>query len=400
MARSSPGHPACLEGRVAAGTISAVKRLSLALGVLAAVTIPSAALGVGPPPVPGGSAWLLADGATGEVLAEHNADAARPMASLTKMLTALVAIDSGALDRVITVPPSAAAVGESSVGLRPGERVVMRNLLRALLVQSGNDAAVAIATGVAGSESAFVDLMNEKAKEMGLTATHFANPHGLDAAGHQSSPRDLLTVAKAVMKQPVLRDIVGRRTITIPGPDGPRTLTSENDLLSIMPSADGVKTGHTDGAGYVEVAHATSPSLGVGLFAVVMGEGSRAQRARDAKALLEWGFSNYARPTVVAKGTTVVRVPVQGAPDSDVALHPASAVMATVRLGKPIRLRITAPSAISAPLARGQGVGTVAVLQGDTVVARSALVAPVAVASPGFTDHLIDAFEGIRSVFT
>jgi D-alanyl-D-alanine carboxypeptidase (penicillin-binding protein 5/6) len=301
---------------------------------------------------------------------------------------------------VVTVPPSAAAVGESSAGLKPGERIVMRNLLRALLVQSGNDAAVAIATGVAGSESAFVDLMNQKAKEMGLTATNFANPHGLDAAGHQSSPRDLLTVAKAVMKQPVLRDIVRRRTITIPGPDGLRTLTSENDLLSIMPSADGVKTGYTEGAGYVEVAHATSPSLGVGLFAVLMGEDSRAQRARDAKALLEWGFSNYARPTVVAKGTTVVRVPVQGAPGSDVALHPASAVIATVRLGKPIRLRITAPSAINAPLARGQGVGTVAVLQGDTVVARSALVAPVAVASPGFTDHLIAAFEGIRSVFT
>jgi D-alanyl-D-alanine carboxypeptidase len=334
------------------------------------------------------------------VLAEHNADTARPMASLTKMLAALVALDSGALDRVVTVPPSAAAVGESSAGLKPGERIVMRNLLRALLVQSGNDAAVAIATGVAGSESAFVDLMNQKAKEMGLTATNFANPHGLDAAGHQSSPRDLLTVAKAVMKQPVLRDIVRRRTITIPGPDGLRTLTSENDLLSIMPSADGVKTGYTEGAGYVEVAHATSPSLGVGLFAVLMGEDSRAQRARDAKALLEWGFSNYARPTVVAKGTTVVRVPVQGAPGSDVALHPASAVIATVRLGKPIRLRITAPSAINAPLARGQGVGTVAVLQGDTVVARSALVAPVAVASPGFTDHLIAAFEGIRSVFT
>jgi len=385
---------------VSAGTISAVKRLSLALGVLTAVAIPSVALGIGPPPAPRGSAWLLADGATGEVLAESNADTARPMASLTKMMTALVALDSGALDRMVTVPPSAAAVGESSAGLKPGERVAMQNLLRALLVQSGNDAAVAIATGVAGSESAFVDLMNQKAKEMGLTATHFANPHGLDAAGHQSSPRDLLTMAEAVMKQPVLRDIVGRRTITIPGSDGPRTLKSENDLLAIMPSADGVKTGHTDGAGYVEVAHATSPSLGVGLFAVVMGEGSRGQRASDEKALLEWGFSNYARPTVVRRGTTVVRVPIQGAPGTDVALRPASAVAATVRVGKPIRLRITAPSAISAPLARGQGVGSVAVLQGDTVVARSALVAPVAVTSPGFTDHLMAAFEGIGSLFT
>ena len=367
---------------------------------MAILAVPAALLGAGAPPEPHAAAWLLADGATGEILAQSGIDTPRPMASTTKMMTALVAMDSGDLDRMVTVPPAAVAVGESSAGLKAGEQIPLRELLRGLLVGSGNDAAVAIAYGVAGSESAFVDLMNQKAKEMGLGNTHFVNPHGLDAAGHYSSPRDLLALGQAVMKQPFLRSIVGRRTITIAGPNGPRRLTSENDLLSIMPAADGVKTGHTNHAGYVEVAHATDPATGVGLFAVVMGDTSRAQRAADEKALLNWGFSNYAKPTVLAKGTTVVRVPVQGAPGSEVSLVAAVPVRATVRVGKPIRMRVTAPSQVVAPLAAGARAGSVEVLQDNAVVARRPLVAGGAVASPGLMDGVRSAFEGIGSVFT
>ncbi len=375
-------------------------RIPLALGVLAAMAIPTVALGVGGPPVPKADAWLVADGATGEILASRNLDTPRPMASTTKMMTALVAVDSGNLDRMITVPPAAAAVGQSSAGLKPGERLSLRELLGVLLVQSGNDAAVAVAYGVAGSESAFVDRMNQKAKEMGLSGTHFVNPHGLDAPGHQSSARDLLVMGRAVMKQPVLRSIVGRRTFTLRGPNGPRTLRSENDLLGIMPAADGVKTGNTDGAGYIQVAHATDPTTGVGVFAVVMGEPTRQQRALDGRALLTWGFSNYAKPTVVPRGVAVVQVPVQGAPGTMVGLGPASAVVATVRVGQPIRLRVTAPSQLTAPLPAGARVGTVAVMQGTAVVARAALVTPVPIGAPGFMDGVRSAFEGIGSIFS
>lgn len=367
---------------------------------MALLAIPAALLGAGAPPEPHATAWLLADGATGEILAQHDIDTPRPMASTTKMMTALVAMDSGALDRLVTVSPAAVSVGESSAGLKVGERIALRHLLRALLVGSGNDAAVAIAYGVAGSESAFVDLMNQKAKELGLTNTHFVNPHGLDAAGHYASPRDLLTMGEAVMKQPFLRAIVGNRSVTVPGPRGPRRLTSENDLLSVLRAADGVKTGHTNRAGYVEVAHATDPATGVGLFAVVMGDSSRAQRAADAKALLTWGFSNYAKPTVLPKGTAVVRVPVQGAPGTEASLVAGLPVSATVRVGKPIRVRITAPSQLVAPLAAGARAGTVEVLQDNAVVARRPLVVSAAVASPGFTDAVRSAFEGIGSVFT
>jgi serine-type D-Ala-D-Ala carboxypeptidase (penicillin-binding protein 5/6) len=360
------------------------------------------AVGVGPAPTPAGSAWLLADGATGEVLAERAADVARPMASLTKMMTALVALESGDPDRVVTVVPAAASVGESSAGLRPGERISIRDLVKGLMVGSGNDAATALAYAVAGSEAEFVTRMNEKAASMGLTRTQFANPHGLDEPGHRSSPKDLLVLGRAVMANPFLRQLVGSRTVTVPGPGGAgtRRLQSENDLLSIMPDADGVKTGHTDDAGYTLVAHATSGSLGRDLYAVLMGEPDRATRASDAKALLEWGFSHYARPVVVRKGQPVVSLEVQGVPGQAVALAPPAAVAATIRVGRPVQLRVVAPSMAVAPLAKGARVGQVEVRQGDDVVARSALVATRPVAAPAFGDSLKSALGGIGSVFS
>lgn len=384
---------------VTIGCVRTVLGGALVAALLAGAPV---AIGAGPAPTPEGSAWLLADGATGEVLAERGSGVARPMASLTKMMTALVALESGDPDRIVTVAPAAASVGESSAGLRPGERISVRNLVRGLMVGSGNDAATAIAYAVAGSEAEFVTRMNEKAKAMGLTRTRFANPHGLDEPGHQSSPRDLLVLGRAVMANPFLRELVGNRTVTLPGPGGAgtRRLQSENDLLAIMPDADGIKTGHTDDAGYTLVAHATSGSLGREMYAVLMGEPDRATRARDAKALLEWGFSHYARPVVMAKGRPVVSVDVQGVPGEAVPLAPPANVAATIRMGRPVQLRVIAPSMATAPLAKGARVGQVEVRQGDDVVARSALVATRAVAAPGFGDSLKSALGGIGSVFS
>lgn len=374
----------------------------LRAALLAVLIAPAYAAAAGPAPTPDAAAWLLVDGQTGEVLAQRAPDQPRPMASLTKMMTALVALESGDPDRLVGVAPAAVAVGESSAGLRPGERISVRNLVRALMIGSGNDAGVALAYAIAGSEAEFVARMNEKARSMGLSTTRFSNPHGLDEPGHQASPADMLALGREVMKDPFLRRLVASRTVTIPGPGGmgTRRLQSENDLLSIMPEADGIKTGHTDGAGYSLVAHATSGRLGRDLYAVVMGEPDRATRARDAKALLEWGFSNYARPVVVRRGARVVDIEVQGKPGATVALAPASPVAATIRVGRPVSMRVTAPSMATAPVERGQRLGTLEVLQGDDVVARSALVARSAVEGAGFGDSLRTALSGIGSVFS
>ena len=370
--------------------------------LLAALIAPAAAAALGPPPTPSGTSWLLVDGQTGEVLAERDADTARPMASTTKMMTALVALESGDLDRVVTVVPAAGGVGESSAGLKPGQRITMRDLIRGLMIGSGNDAALAIAYAVSGSEAEFVTRMNDKAKEMGLTATRFENPHGLDEPGHRSSPRDLLVLGRAVMKDPFLRELVGQRRVSIPNPEGSGRvqLESENDLLSIMPEADGVKTGHTNGAGYVLVSHATSDRLGRDFYAVVMGEPDRATRAADSKALLEWAFSNYARPVVIPRGRTVVDLAVQGVPGATVGLASPSPVAATVRVGTPVSMRVVAPSMATAPVRRGARIGRVEVVQDGAVVARSALVAKGSVDAPGFGDALKSAFSGIGSVFS
>ena len=138
----------------------------------------------------------------------------------------------------------------------------------------------------------------------------------------------------------------------------------------------------------------------MGLFVVVMGEGNRAQRASDEKALFQWGFSNYARPTVLAKGQPVVQVPVQGAPGVQVALAPATPLTGTVRVGKPIRVRVSAPSQAVAPLGAGTRLGTVEVLQDNAVVGRRPLVTTTEVVSPGLWDGVKSAFQGIGSVFS
>jgi D-alanyl-D-alanine carboxypeptidase len=370
--------------------------------LLIALLAPASALGAAAAPTPQGASWLLVDGQTGEVLAQRAADQPRPMASLTKMMTALVALESGDPDRVVAVAPAATAVGESSAGLRPGERLSVRDLVRALMIGSGNDAATALAYAVAESEAEFVVRMNDKARSLGMSRTRFANPHGLDEPGQQSSPTDLLVLGRTVLDDPFLRRLVAGRTVTIPGPggQGTRRLASENDLLSIMPDADGIKTGQTDDAGYTLVAHATSARLGREMYAVLMGEPDRATRARDAKALLEWGFSQFARPVIVPRGRRVAEVPVQGVPGATVALAPASPVAATIRMGRPVTMRVSAPSMAQAPITPGQRVGTLEVRQGDDVVARSALVARSAVGAPGFTDSLRTALSGIGSVFS
>lgn len=366
------------------------------------VALPAAAFGAGQPPTPAGTAWILVDGDTGEVLAEHDADTPRPNASTTKMMTALIALESGDPDRLITVVPAAVAVGESSAGLVVGERISVRNLLKALLVGSGNDAAIALAYGVAGSEAKFVTRMNDRARALRITGISFANSHGLDEAGHTASPRALARLGALLMGKPILKEIVARRSITVPGPggEGTRLLTSENDLLGVMPEADGVKTGHTNGGGYIEVAHATSGRLDKRLYAVLMGEPDPATRRTDSVALLTWGFAQFARPVILPTGRAVVAIPVQGRPGTQVVLTVASPVVATIRVDRPARLRVIAPSLAVAPLAAGAAVGRVEVVQDGDVVGRADLITRVAVPAPGFIDAIRWAFHGLGSVFT
>ena len=228
-------------------------------------------------------AAILAGGDTDQPLAEKNAHERLAMASTTKIMTALLVLERANLHDAVTVSPTA-LVGGSSMGLQAGEVVTVEDLLWGLLLQSGNDAAVALAEHVAGSEADFVTLMNERAVQLGLVDTHFANPHGLDAPEHASSAYDLWLLAEATMKFPMFQEIVASRSHVAAG----RTLLNINELLDRYPGADGVKTGTTQAAGQSLVASVTRG--GHRSLAVVLGS---QDRYADAEAIFDHYFSNY-----------------------------------------------------------------------------------------------------------
>jgi len=245
-----------------------------------------------PPPLRAASAALL-DVTTGRWLLLDNADVPRAQASTAKIMTALVAVTRGTLDEGITAGADAVAVGRqsgSNMGLVAGETLPLRDLLYGLLLPSGNDAALSIAAGVGGSTTAFVDLMNGQAAALGLAHTHFANPDGLDAPGQYASARDLVLLARAAMRDPLLRQVVATPAYTIPatGPRPAHALTNLNWFLDWYPGADGVKPGMTGDAGLCQVVSARRH--GHWLIGAVM---DTPDLHTDVRDLMNYGFGDF-----------------------------------------------------------------------------------------------------------
>jgi D-alanyl-D-alanine carboxypeptidase len=233
-------------------------RLLSPVALFAALTVlasPVRAPAASTPPVVTAGAWIAVDVGSGVSVLEHNADEERAMASVTKLMTVLVVRDHAELDERVRVSEAAADVGESEIGLVAGEVWSVRDLLAAVLVRSGNDAAYVLAEYVGGSIAGFAAMMNDKAAELGLRHSHFANPHGLDNEGHYTSARDLATIGEAVLEDPVLSQFARTGIIRFkPGPDGSsRTVTNTNHLLNSYPGVVGLKTGYTSEAGRVLV---------------------------------------------------------------------------------------------------------------------------------------------------
>ena len=236
------------------------------------------------PPI-AAAAYVVVDGDTGEALASLNADQPRPVASLGKLMTARLVLDAGPLEDTATVPPLQIAGDESQAGLEPGDHVSRGELLQAMLVASANDAARTLAVDVAGNEHSFVRMMNAEAAAAGLDATRYANPVGLDDPAQHSSAADVARLARDLMQDPAFRRIVAAESIRINGSELPAT----NDLLGVYRGADGIKTGHTDEAGWCIAASATRD--GRSIVAVVLGAPTEQARDAAARALLDYGFS-------------------------------------------------------------------------------------------------------------
>ena len=337
-----------------------------------------------PAPVVDASAYLVANGATGEVLLADHPDERVQIASITKLMTAIVTLEHARPNELVRIARPASTVGESSVNLQPGEQITVRDLLAAALIQSANDSAFALAAHVGGKGGvpAFVRMMNRRAKELGLTETHFVRPDGLDVPGHVSSASDVLKLARVAMRRPLVRELVRKRTATIAGG---RNLFNWNDLLGDYPGLIGVKTGHTDDAGWCEVAAARKN--GVTIYAVILGSPERDERNDDLAELLDWGFDRYVRATLVEEGKEHASAEIPFREDESLSLVAEDGAAAVVLKGSPLVERVVAPAMVSLPVRKGDELGEIVVSANGEVVARRPLVAAEDVDEPGFTEQ-------------
>jgi D-alanyl-D-alanine carboxypeptidase (penicillin-binding protein 5/6) len=346
--------------------------------LVAAATLALAAPVLAAPPQVTGRAYVVENGTTGELLAAQDARERVPIASITKLMTVLLTVERTKPSDLVTVSSRAAAVGESSANLRAGERLTVRELLEAALIQSANDAADALADYVGkGSQERFVALMNQRARQLGLRDTHYVRPDGLDATGHVSSAHDVTLLARILMHRPLVRQIVRQQAATI---SGGRTLHTWNDLLSSYPGIFGVKTGHTSAAGWNEVAAARRGAVTV--YATLLGSPDRGERNDDLAKLLDWGFSRYRSARVVAKGHVYARA-VLGYGREPVALVAAASLRPSLRVDFPLVRRVVAMNTADLPVSQGQSLGQVRVYQRGKLVGVVPLVASRSVSRPG-----------------
>jgi D-alanyl-D-alanine carboxypeptidase (penicillin-binding protein 5/6) len=373
---------------VTRGAAAAALLLALLAGLLPA----GAAAQADSPQLRGAKAAIVIEASTGQVAYQRNARERRSIASTTKLMTALVTLERADLDEIVRASNYRPAPIESQIGLRPGERMAVRDLIRGLLLASGNDAAMALAVGVAGNRTEFVRAMNEEARELGLGDTRFANPIGLDQEGNFSTASDLAQLAVALRRNPFARETMDRARITLQTGSRPRSIVNRNTLVRSVAAVNGVKTGHTQGAGYVLVGSASRN--GITVVSVVMGEPSEALRNTDTLTLLRHGLASFRRATGLRRDAVLARVKLAHR-EERVEVLASQSVERVIRRGQRFSVEVEGvPSEISGPLAQGTRVGTAVVRLGDQVTARVPLVTASAVAEATIGDRIRDATSG------
>lgn len=318
---------------------------------------------------PGGplraAAAVLVEANTGTILYAHNEHERRPMASTTKIMTALVALENAALADRVTVSAQAVRVTGSDAGLRPGQELTMLELLYALMLPSGNDAANVIAEHVAGSQEAFADLMTRRAHELGATRTRFANAHGLDDPNHYSTAHDLALLSVTAMRFPTFRQVV--RTPSFQAQSIGLSWQNTNRLLWGFEGIEGIKTGTTSLAGYCLVAAASRD--GMQLISVVLGS---TDRWSDSTRLLEYGFDEFQLITVASHGQVIAEVQPPGAFGKLTAVVDGDFRVVVRRADvNDVRVQVSLDP-LRAPIRAGQVVGALHITLSDGRVLRTA----------------------------
>ncbi len=361
------------------------------------------------PPEIAARAYLLMDVTTGQVLAAKDPDAPVEPASLTKLMTAYLVFDALKagkirLDQTLPVSERAWKMPGSRMFIDPKMQVPVEDLIKGMIVQSGNDATVALAEGVGGSVERFVELMNQQSKALGMTRTGYRNPEGLTAAGHTTTARDLATLATRLMRDfPDFVPYYAIQRYRYPGTPAAND-SNRNLLLFRDPSVDGLKTGHTDAAGYCLIATARRPVAGLGegangqrrLVSVLLGAANENARAAESQKLLNWGFSAFDVVRLMAPGQPVVSPPVWKGTAATVKLGQPQGVVVAVPAGEGKRLStsVERPDPLVAPLQQGQAVGTLRVQQANgTELARIPLVVLETVPQAGVLGRAWDALR-------
>lgn len=380
-----------------------LKIRSLVFLFVAVVTVQIQAAVLPPPPQLAATAYVLMDASTGDIIAESGADGQFAPASLTKMMTSYIVeheVSEGNISFNDLVPISVKAwkTEGSRMFVREGTQVRLEDLLRGVIIQSGNDASVALAEYVAGSEEAFADLMNQHAERLGLKNTQFKNATGLPADGHYSSPRDLALIGRALIQDfPEQYAIYKEKYFTYNDIKQP----NRNRLLWRDPTVDGIKTGHTEEAGYCLVSSAVRDDMR--LISVVLGTTSDQARAQESQKLLAYGFRFFRNYPLYKAGQELNKPKVWKGMTDSVALGLGGDLSLTIPRGSEDMLSATLdlPEVIEAPLAAGEVVGHLLVTLEGEEVAREPLLALQAVEEAGFVKaiwhSIVLFFQGLFS---
>ena len=376
---------------------AATKKAAAAANALPPLAAQSA-LADNPPALPA-KAWLLMDFDSGEVLASANADEALPPASLTKMMTSYIveqALRSGKLKQtdLVSVSQNAWCRGsgtESCMYLPLNSQATVIDILRGIVIQSGNDASKAIAEHMAGSEAGFAKLMNAEAQRLGMTHTNFMNPTGLPDPAHKSSARDLAILARAIIRDSAeYYPIYAEREFKYNGiKQGNR-----NALLYTDPTVDGLKTGHTEEAGYCLVT--SSKRNDMRLISVILNTHSAQARADHTRALLGWGFSSFEKATPIQPNISVTTAKVSFGKADTVAAGLGAPWMLTVPRGQQVQTSIEVKPGLEAPLAKGAVVGKVVATSNGKTVGEAPLVALAEVERSGL---LLRGWQHVMKLF-
>lgn len=330
---------------------------------------------------------------TGRMLYEKNGDDRMLIASITKILTTIIAIESGKdLEGIVTVSNRASGKEGSSIYLKVGEKQKLIDLLYAVMLRSGNDAATAVAEHVGGSEAKFVEMMNAKVEELGLKGSHFANPHGLDAPGHYSTAHDMAIIAAYALRNPTFKKIASTKIkrIPMPGEAWDRKMYNKNKMLNRYDGADGVKTGYTKAAGRTLVSSATRDGRQIAVVTL-----DAPNDWSDHTKMLDYGFQTYQSALMAEKHKVLKTIPVEDGLKQQVGVMAAEEFSFPIREDEKDKLthKIEIADDLDAPVITGQQVGEMEIYFEDRLVGEVALVAADDVPEKSF-------WEKFKSLFT